>query len=211
MLNAGEGVDALKHEIEVRSQELASQKIRQFEQDMNHTIALMLEHELLQAEQDKLTEQEERLAAARLSPIYETLRELIFFKDFSDAELAEVLHIGVWHEREKSEAILHEGDEANSFYVMMSGSAGVFKREKLIGLVQAGENFGEFAYLMGDQSRRYADVIAKSHVEYLEFSVVELKHATLEVRFQFAVALACCQTRRLLRANGQIINLLVDE
>ncbi len=203
--------EALEHEIEIRSQQLASCKIEQFEQDMNNTITLMVEHALLQSEQEKLESQQEMVESARLSPMYESMRELAFFKDFSAAELAEVLHIGVWYEKEKHELIMQVGSVANSFFVLMSGSAAVLRQTKLIGSVENGESFGDGSYLMGEHTTHYANVIAKSHVEFLEFSTVELEKSSLEVRYQFARALARSQTRRFRRANEMIMSLLADK
>lgn len=211
VLKAGAEARVMEQEIESRSQKLASDKIEQFEQGMNNTIALMVEQALLQAEQEKLPGQLEMVEAARSSPMFGMLRELSFFKDFSAAELAEVLPIGVWHEREKNQAVVREGDAANSFFVMMSGSAGVLKRERLIYLLRRGGSFGELAYLQGEQATHNADVIAKSHIEFLEFSTGKLGQSSLEVRFQFATAFAYSQTRHLVRANKQIVNLLTDE
>jgi len=208
---AGAEARVMEQEIESRSQKLASDKIEQFEQGMNNTIALMVEQALLQAEQEKLPGQLEMVEAARSSPMFEMLRELSFFKDFSAAELAEVLPIGVWHEREKNQAVVREGDAADSFFVMMSGLVGVLKRERLIYLLRRGGSFGELSYLPGEQATHYADVIAKSHIEFLEFSTGKLEQSSLAVRFQFAAAFAHSQTRHLVRANKQIVNLLADE
>ena len=204
-------VNSLDEEIESRSEQRAIEKIKQFEQDMNNTFAQIAEHEILLAEQEKLSRQQAMVESARLSPIYENLRELVFFKDFSDAELAEVLHVGVWRERKEQDFLLHEGDSAKSFYVMLRGFAGVVKRERLIGLIRSGESFSEFSFLLGDEETHHADVIARSHVEFMEFSTDKLGNISLETRFQFAAAFSRCQTRHLVCANKQIVNLLTHE
>ena len=203
--------ESMEEEIESRSQKLAIEKIRQYEQDMNNTLTRMAEHDVLLAEREKSARQKAMVESARLSPIYDTLRDLIFFKDFSDAELAEVLHIGVWCEMNEHEALIHEGDKAESFYVMLRGLAGVFKRDRLIGLVQSGESFGEFSFLMGDDETHHADVIARSHVEFMGFSTDKMETISVEARLQFAAAFSRCQTRRLVCANEQIVNLLTNE
>ena len=203
--------ESLEEEIESRSQQLAIEKIRQYEEDMNNTLTRMAEHEILLAEREKLAKQQAMVESARLSPIYENLRELLFFKDFRDAELAEVLHIGVWNEMNEHDALIREGDKAESFYVMLKGFAGVFKRDRLIGLVQSGESFGEFSFLMGDEETHHADVIARSHVEFMGFSTEKLARISVEARLQFAAAFSRCQTRRLVCANEQIVNLLTNE
>lgn len=141
----------------------------------------------------------------------ETLRELAFFNKFTAAELSEVACIVLWHEREKNQLILREGEAVNSFFVLLNGAAAVLKEQSPIGLIQQGESFGEFAYIMGEQARHTADVIAKSYVEFLEFPADKLKLATPQVRLQFASAFARIQTQRLISANEQIVSLLADK
>lgn len=141
----------------------------------------------------------------------ETLRELAFFNAFTAAELSEVACIVLWHEREKNQLILREGEAVNSFFVLLNGAAAVLKEQSPIGLIQQGESFGEFAYIMGEQAGHTADVIAKSYVEFLEFPADKLELATPQVRLQFASAFARIQTQRLICANEQIVSLLADK
>lgn len=202
--------EKLKGEIESRSRQLASSKIQEMEQEINNTFTLMVEHELLQAEQDKVQHQQQMIEAARLSPIFEPMRELDFFRDFSLAELAEVLHIGAWAEREGNAVLLQTGSDTSAFFVLMDGQAAVLREGKLIGSIEAGESFGEGFYLMGEPASHYASVVANSHVEYLEFATEPLESASLEVRYQLARALARSQTRRFRRANELIGSLRAE-
>lgn len=211
VIHAHAVISDLKLEMERRSHELASEKIKQMEQEMNLTISMMVEHALTQNEQEKLSKQKEMVESARLSPMYEALRELAFFKGFLDEELAEVLHVGIWHEKQKDEIILREGDHAGPFFVMLNGVANVIKRNRLIGQIRSGESFGEFAYIMGEQGVRHNDVVAKTQVEFMEFATERLDNASLEVRYKLAAAFAECQTRRLLRADELIVQLLADK
>lgn len=153
----------------------------------------------------------ETVATSNSGTMLETLRELAFFNDFTAAELSEVSYIVLWHEREKNQLILREGEAVDSFFVLLNGAAAVLKDQSPIGLIQQGESFGEFAYIMGEQARHTADVIAKSYVEFLEFPADILKSATPQVRLQFASAFARIQTRRLMSANEQIVSLLADK
>lgn len=203
--------ETLKREMECRSQQLAASKMIELEQDLNNSFTLIVEHELLQSEQDKVKRQQQRLEAARLSPMFEPMRELAFFKNFSLYELAEVLHIGVWAEKKKHQVLLQEESQTSSFFVMMKGEAAVLKQSRLIGTVASGESFGDGFYLMGERATHYASVVASSPVEYLEFTTEPLKTASLEVRYQLALALARSQTCRFRRANERIVNLLTDK
>ena len=202
--------EVLMKEIESRSQQLATEKIRLYEQEMSNSLAQMAGHELFQAEQEKLSRQQAMVEIARLSPVYETLRGLLFFKDFSEMDVAEVLDIGVWREMDERDVLLHDGDRADSICVMMRGHASAFKRNRLIGLIQSGESFGESSLLVGDEEIHHADVVAMSPVEFMEFSTGKLEQTSFEVRLHFVTAFLRCQTRRLVCANEQIVNLLAD-
>lgn len=153
----------------------------------------------------------ETVATSNSGTMLETLRELAFFNDFTAAELSEVSYIVLWHELEKNQLILREGEAVDSFFVLLNGAAAVLKDQSPIGVIQQGESFGEFAYIMGEQARHTADVIAKSYVEFLEFPADKLKLATPQVRLQFASAFARIQTQRLMSANEQIVSLLADK
>lgn len=153
----------------------------------------------------------ETVVTSNSGTMLETLRELAFFNDFTAAELSEVSCIVSWHEREKNQLILREGEAVDSFFVLLNGAAAVLKDQSPVGVIQQGESFGEFAYIMGEQARHTADVIAKSYVEFLEFPADKLKLATPRVRFQFASAFARIQTQRLMSANEQIVSLLADK
>lgn len=199
---------SLASEIEARAQQLAQEKIRLYEIEMSNSLAELAGQDELRREREAQAAQRKMVESAQLSPLYEGLRTSSFFADFSDAELAEVLHVGVWHEAGEQEVLFSEGDTALSFYVMLKGLAGVFKRNRLIGLIQAGDSFGEIALLSGSGSVHHADVVSRAPVEYMEFDNAMLKSLSPGGQLRFAAAFSRCQTRRLAAANEQIINLL---
>lgn len=203
--------EKLEEEIEARAQALALEKFKHLEHEMSNALVKMDEQERIRQEQESQANQHRMVESARLSPLFDGLRASSYFADFSDAELAEVLHIGVWHEHGEHEVLFSEGDPSDSFYVMLKGLAGVFKRERLIGLIQAGDSFGEISFLSGEGSVHHADVVTRTHVEYMEFENDRLETLSLGAQLHFTAAFARCQTRRLIYANEQIANLLTSE
>ncbi|MDD5611729.1 MAG: cyclic nucleotide-binding domain-containing protein [Gallionella sp.] len=203
--------EKLAAEIEARAHQLALDKFHQFEIEMNNGLATMAEADSLRQEREALEVQHKMVESARLSPLFECLRASAFFADFPDAELAEVLHIGVWHEQDEQAVLINDGDIADSFFVMLKGLAGVFKRERLIGLIQPGDSFGEFSFLSGEGKVHHAGVVTRSHIEYMEFDNNQLKDISLPAQLRFASAFSRCQTKRLILANEQIVNLLTSE
>lgn len=201
----------LAEEIEVRAQQLIREKYRHMELEMSNTMAELAEHESRRQEQEALARECKMVESARLSPLFDGLRVSPFFVDFSDAQLAEALHIGVWHEADEHQTLIKQGDVATSFYVMLKGLAGVFKRERLIGLVQPGDSFGEFSMLAREGDAHHAEVVTRSCVEYMEFGVDQLQDVSLGAQLRFASAFSRCQTKRLMAANEQIANLLSSD
>lgn len=199
---------SLASEIEARAQQLAQEKFRLYEIEMSNSLEVLAGQDALRQEQEAQAAQRKMVESAQLSPLYDILRASSFFADFSDAELAEVLHVGVWHEAGEHQVLFNEGDTALSFFVMLKGLAGVFKRNRLIGLIQAGDSFGEIALLSGSGAVHHADVVSRAPVEYMEFDNAMLKALSSGGQLRFASAFSRCQTRRLAAANEQIVNLL---
>jgi serine/threonine protein kinase len=141
---------------------------------------------------------------------FDTLRSLGFFKNFSDAELWEVLRISVWHKVPDSEYILHEGESGRSFYVMAQGTVRVTKQGRLLSLLHRGDCFGEMAHILERDFKRSTDVIAKKDVVVIEINPDVLRHATPECRLQFGDAFLRMLVKRLSVANARVSHLLAD-
>ena len=53
---------------------------------------------------------------------FDLLRSLVFFHEFSHAEIWEVLRASDWHEYSNSEDIVSEGEIDDRFYIIVSGT-----------------------------------------------------------------------------------------
>ncbi len=142
---------------------------------------------------------------------YATLRNLAFFKNFSDIELWEVLHISKWRKVPRSEYILRDGESGRSFYILAQGTVRVVKQGRLLSLLHHGDCFGEMAHLSERDFIRSADVIAKNDVVLIEIDPDVLTHATTGCRFQFGDAFLRLLVKRLSMANTRISRLLADQ
>ena len=89
---------------------------------------------------------------------FETLRSLPFFEKFTDAEIWEVARISTWHGAKAGEVLMKEGESGPFFCILAEGQIKVTKRNKLLNVLNAGECFGEMAYLQKSGQRRGADV-----------------------------------------------------
>ena len=142
---------------------------------------------------------------------FDTLRGLVFFKNFSDVELWEVLRLSLWRKVPESEYILRDGESGRSFYILAQGVVRVMKEGRLLSLLRSGDCFGEMAHLLERDFRRSTDVIAKADVVLIEIDPDALEHATPGCRFQFSDAFLRMLVRRLSVANTRLSHLLADQ
>ncbi len=141
---------------------------------------------------------------------FDTLRSLVFFKNFSDVELWEVLRISQWRKIPDSEYILSDGEIGRSFFILAQGSVRVAKQGRLLSLLNRGDCFGEMAHLLERDFKRSSDVIAKNDVVLIEINPDVLVHATIGCRLQFGDAFLRMLVKRLSVANTRVSHLLAD-
>jgi hypothetical protein len=139
---------------------------------------------------------------------FDTVRSLRFFKDFSDVELWEVLHVSAWCKVRAGERILSEGAEGRTFFILASGEVMVLKQGRLLSVLHKGDCFGEMAHLSEHGFRRTTDVEAKTDVTLIEISADMLQKATPGCRACFDGAFLRLLVKRLNVANTRISHLL---
>ncbi len=142
---------------------------------------------------------------------FSVLRELQFFKIFTDVELWEVLHFSEWRKVEKEEAIIREGDIGNDFYIIASGTVKVLKGGRLLNLLHKGDCFGEMMVLEESEAKRTTDISAKTDVTLIEVKPEVLEKASAGCRFKFSDTFLRILVKRLAVANTRISHLLADD
>jgi len=139
---------------------------------------------------------------------FDILRKLVFFKNFSDVELWELLRISEWRKVRKGELILHEGEKGREFFVLGHGAVKVFKHGLLLSVLSKGDCFGEMAHLSERDFTRTTDVVADSDVILIGINPDALERATVGCRFQIDDAFLRLLVKRLNVANTRISHLL---
>ena len=132
---------------------------------------------------------------------FETLRELAFFRDFSDAELWEVAHISSWRHADAGQTLMKEGAPGEDFCILAEGEVKVTKRGKLLGVLHCGECFGEMAYLSRRDNRRGADVTVTAEANIISVSTAKLAQVSEGCRHRFDRAFMTILVERLSMAN----------
>jgi serine/threonine protein kinase len=137
-----------------------------------------------------------------------TLRELSFFRDFSDVELWEVVRLSLWGKHPAGTTLIHENESGDFFYILASGQAKVIKRGKLLNLIEAGECVGDMAYLTnalkGTQAPRTADVVTLNQATTIKLTHQALSGASQTCRYRFDRAFLNILVERLTLANNRL-------
>jgi CRP-like cAMP-binding protein len=101
--------------------------------------------------------------------MYTTYLERIpMFRSCSEAELNHIADLASATTVAEDQEIIRQGDLAEDFFVIASGSADVLRDGKRIAALGPGDYFGELALF--DRALRNATVIATSPVEIVSFS-----------------------------------------
>jgi serine/threonine protein kinase len=151
-----------------------------------------------------------RVEAIPDSEKFNTLRQLDFFRPFSDVELWEVLRITNWHRHPKDMVLIKEGEVGTSFFVLAAGEVKVTKQERLLNVLRTGACFGEMAHLTRHEFVRTASVAALSQITVIEIRSERLQQASENCRHQFNGAFLAMLVDRLALANTRLSQLLAE-
>jgi serine/threonine protein kinase len=141
---------------------------------------------------------------------FNTLRRLEFFRNFSDVELWQVLHISNWHRIPADTNLIREGESGTSFYILASGEVKITKNDRLLDVLKAGQCFGEMAYVGRRAFRRSASVSTLGEITVIEIKSDALNAATDACRHQFTAAFLELLVERLESADVRLSQLILD-
>jgi serine/threonine protein kinase len=132
---------------------------------------------------------------------FESLRKLPFFEKFTDAEIWEVARISSWRAAKAGETLMKEGEAGTYFCLLAEGQIKVTKKNKLLNVLNAGECFGEMAYLQKQGNRRGADVTVMTDAKIISVPTDRLDRASDACRHHFDRAFMAILVERLTMAN----------
>ena len=136
---------------------------------------------------------------------FSMMRTLPFFRDFPENELWEVLKLTKWAKFKPDTALIKEGDQGDSFYVLAGGYVRVTRGKKTLSVLTAGDCFGEMSYLAktGDPHRS-ATVTTTSDAIIMKIRAEDLRGASLSCRRLFDERFLNTLVERLEKSNEQI-------
>ena len=141
---------------------------------------------------------------------FSTLRTLAFFEGFGDVDLWQVVRISEWARHPRGAAVIREGEDGRSFFILAAGRVRVTKNGKLLTTLEAGECFGEMSYLGTRDLHRSATVTADADITLIEVSEAALSQSTDSCRARFTAAFLNLLVSRLESANIRVSELLLD-
>lgn len=119
------------------------------------------------------------------------LKEIYFFSNFSDEEIALIQEISDCRSYDAQDVVFREGHDAGRLFFVTSGGLSIRKNDKEIATLGRGETFGEMPFL--DGGTRSASVIAAETTELIEIpysklSTVLLNHPEMALKFYMLFA-----------------------
>lgn len=114
---------------------------------------------------------------------FDVARKLRFFHEFSHEEIWELLRASDWRDYQTGDEIVREGEMDDRFYIIVSGEVKVQSGRREIGMLGAGDCFGETSYVRG--ARRTATISATSPVTLIRVSSTLLEQASSSCQLRF--------------------------
>lgn len=127
---------------------------------------------------------------------FKVLRKLVFFTEFDDIELWEVLRLCSWRKVDERVALMRERDADQRFGIVLEGRVEVATDGRKVLDLGVGEVFGEDCWLDENERRRNFTVVSLQPLTYLEINPAALALATEEVQANFRKAVTGIVVRR---------------
>lgn len=135
---------------------------------------------------------------------FNELRELPFFADFDDVMLWEALRIGSWRGVTRDTAIINEGEQGESFFILVQGEVEVYLRGKSLNILQRGSIFGELLYFSDKPALRNTTIRSLTDITALEIKSAALRGASAICQVSFQRAFMRVLLDRLTQANAKL-------
>jgi serine/threonine protein kinase len=147
-----------------------------------------------------------RLVGASLSDSekFNELRQMPFFQGMGDVALWEVVRIGSWKKVAAGSVIIREGDQGDSFYLLISGEVSVTLSGTRLNTIKPGGCFGEILYFTDRIERRTTTITAQGEVTMIEIKAETLRAATDACQVGFNKAFMRVLIERLMQANQRL-------
>ncbi len=114
---------------------------------------------------------------------FQSLKGLGFFKEFTDAEIWELVRASNWQTYKPGDTIIVEGEQDDSFYILLAGIVDVYKSGQHLNTLQEGDCFGEMGFV--SKTQRSATVTSKTDVSLIRVNAATLDRAEHGTQLKF--------------------------
>ena len=135
---------------------------------------------------------------------YVSLKRVPMLGALTDAELWELVQAGHWLRVPARETIVRESRKGRSFYFIGEGQAKVTLQGRLLNMINAGECFGEMAWIRGGEEPRHATVDSATELLLAKFRPEALAKMSLGAQLHLTRALVRNLSDRLDLANTRL-------
>jgi serine/threonine protein kinase len=135
---------------------------------------------------------------------YVSLKRVAMLSSLTDAELWEFVRAGHWMRVPARETIVRENTKGRSFYFIGNGQAKVTLQGRLLNMINAGEFFGEMAWIRGGEDPRHATVDSATELLLAKFRPEALAKMSLGAQLHLTRALVRNLSDRLDLANTRL-------
>ena len=147
---------------------------RRYKMGLNMAADLSLAFDYLEKPQEEIDSEEK----------FNAVQKLQFFREFSEAEIWEIIRACIWEQFEPGAEIITEGDIDDSFFILVEGKVEVRKGEQGIGMLNAGDCFGEMGYL--SKTERSATIIAQDRVQLMKINSTLIDQVSVDCQLHFS-------------------------
>ncbi len=140
------------------------------------------------------------------SEIYGQLKALRFFERFGETDIWEAARLGKAHRVPAGDVVFREGSPGASVHVLISGRLEVTRKGVRLGFVEAGECFGELAFVEAPHHIRSATVTASADTSFVEFGVEAVGFASAQMQAALSRAIMAALVARLHHADARYLS-----
>jgi hypothetical protein len=152
-----------------------------------------------------------RLESVPESERYEQFRQLRFFAPFGEVELWEATRICTARRVRAGETIFRESAPGASVHVLCSGLLEVARKGVKLGRIEAGDCFGELAFVEAPHHIRSATVVALEDASFAEFDAEAVAHASPRLQAALSRAIMGVLVTRLHRADARYLDRMLQK
>jgi len=114
---------------------------------------------------------------------FQLARACAFFREFSERELWELVHLAGWRHFRRDESVSKEGGLELSFHILLSGTLQVHKGGNTVATLSRGDCFGETGYI--GRSESVSSIVAASEAILLCVDSTTMTRASADCRIRF--------------------------